>query len=256
MRSPLHLVLVVVMALITAPLPAVDLPDCAKDVVTAYDTKCYDLKAKGAAALAKETEDLVKVLQRAFDRETKAKHDDVASLVKSYLDGLPGARTAANGKGDGKSAAPTGTNPPWEEFLKKLKVSSGGYYSNKKAEIAFDGYSMKCKNGLNVMALANGKRVIERVYLEMPDFQKLVNDIAALPQGAYVVMAMQDHVNAGEWVRDAPKAFTAVGGKEGVAEGTRQWSYLLVGAKGIPKGKAFEKNDHDELLQFPPPPKK
>jgi hypothetical protein len=206
-----------------------ELPDDAAHAIAAFEKDRASIKAKEAADIAKKTEALTKALQKILDRETKAHHSAEALALKNYL--------------EQNSAVPSVGNKPFPEFLKELHVASecyqtvGGNTQVGIAIISTSGYSMKCQRGLNVVAFVGGKPSFEKVYVSGKDFMDFAQDIAALPAGAYVVMALCDAI--AQNISECTSAFNSLGAKEGLV-GKGRISYLMAGAKGMKAGEAIE----------------
>ncbi|MBA3707927.1 MAG: hypothetical protein H0W83_03790 [Planctomycetes bacterium] len=80
---------ILVLALVLAGgAAAEDMPEDAKKAIATFETKKRDIDAKAAAAAAKEREGLVKELNKAVERETKAHHSADALAIKDYLEQL------------------------------------------------------------------------------------------------------------------------------------------------------------------------
>jgi hypothetical protein len=238
--------------LVVTPAWSAELPDDAKALVTAFEKKRHDAEAKASADIAKELEALAKTLRKYEERETKAHRSENALAIKSCLEGLGEVSTTVVTKG----------NKPFAEFLKQVQVRSqsyqlvGGQTGGGSAVISLPDFSVECKRGLNVVAIVDGQKALQKAYQYKGEFEDFVKDIDALPQGAYVVMAVRDTFPS-DLPESCNKSFFAVGAKEGlVGKTANSTGYLLIGAKGMRKGEGIERFSADRsTVEYPPPQK-
>ncbi len=207
-----------------------EMPDEATKAIAAFEKKRHDIEGRTSGDLAKEIEALTKTLQKLQERETKAHHADAARAIAAMIEELAATSTTVTTRG----------NKPFAEFLRTVSVTSQSYQGHDipcgSAAISVTPVSMDCKRGLNVMAIVDGQPRFKNTYHERKEFAQMITDIATLPSGAYVVMAVQYDV-----VADFPdgwiECLRSLGAKDGL---TKTGSYLLIGGKGIPDGAAVE----------------
>ncbi|MBA2481659.1 MAG: hypothetical protein H0V44_13420 [Planctomycetes bacterium] len=231
------------------------LPEDVQAKVGAYEAKCREIDAKAAADVSKERVALAKALKKAVEREKRAKHDDVAAAVQARLDEAGGDGDSA--KGD-SGIGPAG-DLPWPEFIKKVLVISQGYFNKNGttgggiAQISVGGYTGRCGRGMNIVALVRGNPVIERAF-EIPTHinETLPQEFDKLPDGAYVIMALQDELTPGEDSKINAIIRKCGGHHEFSPQFTRQ-GYILIGRKGAKGNEAIEIIAQlDEKIQYPP----
>jgi hypothetical protein len=227
-----------------------NLPEEATETLNAFDKKKHDIEAKAAADTGKQKDLLAKALQKAIDRETKANHADVAAAVKQYLDANGGAAAtaAAPGAATHVAAAAPGKNPPWSEFLKSLKVvSMGGWDDTKGTTIVIGGYTRECGVGMNVVAMVEGKQVIEKTCHSDAEYDALYADFEKLPNGAYVVVTVRQDTGILQFSTKGSKVLRGCGAKQGLDGAVRATAYMLIGAKGMPSSQAIEKMEAGKI---------
>ncbi|MBA3707594.1 MAG: hypothetical protein H0W83_02095 [Planctomycetes bacterium] len=237
----------------------INLPEEASDTLAQFETKKKEIENKAGAEIAKHKEVFAKALVKAQERETKAGHADVATAIRQCLDahGEKAASAApAPGAPPAAAPAPTGRNPSWPDFVKSLKVVSiGGWNDSKATAITIGDWSMPTGLGLNVVAMVDGKRVIEKSFHNDNDYQTLFDEVEKLPAGAYVVMAMRQDSGSTPFSTKAQKALRACGGRQGLDGQPGTASYLLIGIKGGPSNQSIERAQV-EKIEYPFPPKK
>ncbi len=89
------LIVLLMAAGLARPAIAEDLPEDAQREIQSFEKKKQENEAKAAAAMDKEREKLVKELNKAIDRETKARHSAQALAIKEYVEGLAAAKAEA-----------------------------------------------------------------------------------------------------------------------------------------------------------------
>ncbi|MBA2479335.1 MAG: hypothetical protein H0V44_01635 [Planctomycetes bacterium] len=217
-----------------------DLPEEAAECIGSFEKKKRDIEAKADGEIAKQKESLVKVLRKAFDRETKAGHTDVAAALKQTLE-VHGDKAPAAGETPIAAATP-GKNPPWPEFLKSLKVISiGGWEDTKPTAITIGDYTKPCPYGLNVVAMVEGKRVIEKTCHSEPEYQALFDEFEKLPNGAYLVATIRQDTGCIPFSTKGQKVLRACGAKQGLDGAEKLSAYVLIGAKGMTSAQAIER---------------
>ncbi|MBA2481658.1 MAG: hypothetical protein H0V44_13415 [Planctomycetes bacterium] len=71
-----------------AAAPSAELPDDARRAIETFEKKQGEILSKAESAKRKEREALKKDLQKAIERETKARHSADALAIKAHLEGL------------------------------------------------------------------------------------------------------------------------------------------------------------------------
>ncbi len=229
-----------------------DLPDDAAKLVADFRQKRHELEAKAVAEVNKEAESLAKILQKIEESETKAHHDDAAAAVFAYR-----ANMAMAPVPEPATKKPAKT---FQDFIKTVEIVSHTYevvkgqVTAQPTRLSVDGYLYPCKTGLNVVAVVDGKRNLEETYSTTIQFDKLILDIEALPEGAFVAIAVMNEVPV-TISEKCNKAFRSIGAGQGVTANNADIAYLLIGAKGMRPGKATELMS-GSVVEYPPPKKK
>ncbi len=219
-----------------------DLPDTAAEAIAERERKVLEIQTKASNESMKRQGALAKSLQRVHERETKAGHIEAAALVKQYLDTHVDKGLAA------KLAAGTpGENPAWPDFLSSLRVISDA--KGATAAITIGDWSLKKPaKGMNVVAMVDGKRVIEGTFSTAIQYQALADQLEKLPPGAYVVAAiMQGTMTGATFPPTVQKMLRTCGAKRGLEGEPAGTSYVLIGAKGMPSSQAIEKVQVDRI---------
>jgi hypothetical protein len=227
-----------------------DLPEAAAVVIAENESKKAAMEAKAQNETLKQKSVLAKALQKAIDRQTKAGDAEGAALAKQYLDAHVDKNVTA-----ALAATAPGKNPDWPDFIASINLISDA--KGAAASISIGDWTMKAPGkGMNVVAMVDGKRVIESAFGTAAQYLTLAEEIDKLPQGAYVVIAIKQGTMVGTaFPPKTQKALRACGAKQGLDGQPAGSSYVLIGAKGMNSSQAIEKVQVDRIV-YPFPGKK
>jgi hypothetical protein len=235
--------------LFAASAMSAELPEDAAKLIASFDKKRHDLEAKASTEVAKEQEVLIKTLLKLQDRETKARHSEAALAIKDKLEELGSAPVVVKAKGK-----------TFADFLASVEAQSSTY-QNKDGQVITGITRIKVGEtytkiavGLNVVAVVDGEQVLERTYHSAGDFDAFIKDMDALPQGAFLVMAVMNEVSH-TLPEACDKTFRSLGAGQGLYNQGGDIAYVLISAKGMKPGGGVELLSRDHV-EYPPPKKK
>jgi len=139
----------------------------------------------------------------------------------------------------------SGADPAaFQAFAESVSAVSCGHYGLQPSRILIPGHPpFTGRRGLNVMA-TQGDRVILRDRFDTYRFEeesdRLAASIAALPPGTMIVVVAHD--DATRRLNDSARnALNGIGAGEGLRRLQYRDAYLLIGMKGLGRGRGIEK---------------
>jgi len=143
-----------------------------------------------------------------------------------------------------------------EKYAARTNAVSSGFNSGSRVAIRIGNHtfhqfdrSSPTLAGLYVVAIYNDKVLLDasyNTYYLHGASQGLAQDIGKLPKGAFVVVAGLDEPTR-LFDERGQRALNQIGAKTGLLGQEFRTSYLCLGVKGMPQGKAIEKVGMEEL---------
>lgn len=148
-----------------------------------------------------------------------------------------------------------------EKYVKRTKVISGGHYGGGQVTIRVGGYGFY-ENvpdsmgtiGIYVVAIYKDEILLKyhyNTYFDEGASEGFGRDIEKLPNGTFVVVAAKEEPTK-LFDRRGQYALYNIGAKKGILNQPFRTSYLCIGVKGLPKGKAIEKVGMEQLSYIGP----
>ncbi len=153
----------------------------------------------------------------------------------------------------------------FENFLKRVKVLSGGYRSGNIVQIrvgdelvlGFEGEAEDEDeyNGTGIsMVVCRDENVVMirsyNTYSGRSAADELAATVDKLPVGTYVVLAVKDEATK-RFNERAYQAVRSIGGKINLANAPFRCSYFCIGQKGRAPGRAVEKMNRKKMAGYP-----
>ena len=181
---------------------------------------------------------------KALDREIRR--------VERLLSGKAHRNLWRRPKDDGIPAPPDAlflfesANPAFRSFVESVSATSNGS-PDRGPSIATVGKRIRVegKRGLTLLALAGNEELLREhydTYESKGEGLRLVDDVKALPYGAFVILFAHDDATR-RFPGEAQSTLFRLGAAKGLDEVPYRGAYLLIGLKGMRPGDALETRD-------------